>query len=187
MGAPKHVKSLDDESKGIIYDGVSLSQLAAIFRKDIRAIARKIHGVAPIGKREGHAIYDLAEAARYLVVPPTDLEGVIKKMAPSDLPKDLSKDFWAAMRSKQEYELQAGDLWPTAKIIEAVGELMQIVKMSSRLLVDAVERRTELTDKQREIITSLVEGMQNEIRQKVEERFSREGKYGDSSEDDETL
>jgi len=113
MAAPKYAKSLDDNSKSIIYEGASLSQLAAMFRRDIRAISRKLHGLQPCGKREGHAIYDVAEAARYLVVPPGSIEDVIKKMSPADLPKELSKDFWAAMKSKQDFEERAGDLWPT--------------------------------------------------------------------------
>lgn len=187
MAAPKYRASLDDESKGLIYEGASLSQLSAIFRKDIRNVTRKLHGVMPIGKREGHAIYDLAEAARYLVVPPGDIEAVVKKMSPADLPKELSKDFWAAMKSKQDFEERAGDLWPTYMVIEAFGEIVQLVRMSSRLVVDGVERRTELTDKQREIVNSLVEGMMNELRQKIEETFGPDGKYGNAEDDDETL
>jgi len=64
---------------------------------------------------------------------------------------------------------------------------MQVIKMSSRLLVDGVERRTELSDKQREIIVALVEGMLTEMRVKIEETFAKSGKYGDEIDDDETL
>jgi hypothetical protein len=127
--------------------------------------------VKPVGKRGGSDIYALHEVAPYLVKPIFDVATYLKQMDPRELPKHLSKEFWAGQRSRQEYEERAGQLWKTEKIVEEVGELMKLVKMSALLMVDAIERQSELNDKQREIVKSLTHGMLNDLMERVESRF----------------
>jgi hypothetical protein len=88
-----------------------------------------------------------------------------------DLPKDLAKEFWAGQRTKQQVEEQAGLLWRTEKVVQEVGELMKLVKMSTLLMQDGVERQTELTDRQREIVKSLSNGMLADLMSRVKEKF----------------
>lgn len=165
--------SLDDESKAAIYNGMNLSQLCALFKMDNRTVLGKIQagGVKPSGTRNQTDIYYVHEVAPYLVKPAYDIEAYIKRMHHSELPKHLTKEFWAGLKSKQDYEERAGMLWRTEKVVQEVGELFKLVKMSALLMVDAVERTTELSERQRDIIKGLTHGMLDEIRGRVEENF----------------
>lgn len=163
----------DDEVMSALYKGLNQSQLMKLFRLDNRTIKAKIFesGVKPIGRVYHADIYSVYELAPYLVKPVGDIEAYIKRMDHSDLPKHLTKEFWAGQRSRQDYEEKAGLLWRTERVVEEVGELMKLVKMSTLLMLDAVERQTELSDRQREIIRSLSHGMLSDLQQRVDSKF----------------
>lgn len=167
-----HTATTDATSDAILYDGANLSQLCVIFRMDHRVLVEKLHKCPPTGTRRGVNTWLIHEAAPYLVKPAYDIETFIKRMHPNELPKMLGKEFWAGQRSRQEYQLKAGDLWPTAKIVEKVGGLMKLVKMSVRLQADAVDRQAELTDRQRKLVKTLGDGMLEELYRTVKEMFS---------------
>lgn len=184
--ASKAASSLDDTSRAMLYEGVNLSQLGLLFRMDHRVLVEKLHGIEPTGKRGSAQTYLVHEVAPYLVKPVLDIEDYIKRMNHTELPKMLSKEFWAGQRSRQEYLLKEGDLWPTAKVIENVGELLKVIKLSARLMIDAVERQTELTDRQRNIIKSLTDGMLQDMHRSMSEVFAeKEVEDGDATSDDE--
>lgn len=182
---------LDDQSKAMLFEGLNLSELGVAFRMDHRVLVEKLHNCKPTGTRNGVSTWKINEAAPHLVKPLYDIEEYIKRMHHNDLPKHLTKEFWAGLKSKQDYELRAGDLWPTAKVIESVGELFKLVRMSTLLTVDAVERQVELTDTQRNIIKGLMDGMLNDLHRAVVEKFQDVGHHADSKieeeADDETL
>lgn len=171
MAEGRRRDSLDDESRAMIYDGLNLSELGRLFHMDHRVLVEKLHGVPPSGKRGKANTWKVHEVAPYLVRPIFDIEEYIKRMNHADLPKMLSKEFWAGQRAKQEYLLKAGDLWPTDEVVQCVGELLRLVKMQAQLAVDAVERQTELTDRQRNIIRNLMDGMLKDLREAVIEHF----------------
>lgn len=166
---------LDEQSKAMLYEGLNLSQLGVAFRMDHRVLTEKLQTVKPSGMRNGAATWTIHEVAPHLIKPIYDIEAYIKRMHHADLPKHLTKEFWAGLRSKQEYELKAGDLWPTAKVVQEVGELMKLVKMSVLLMSDTVERSTELSDKQRQILKQLTDGMLQELHRAVIEKFTHIG------------
>lgn len=166
--------SYDEETLAAIYRGVTQDQLMRIFKMDHRTIKKKLFesGVKPVGKSANNAdIYAIHEIAPYLVKPVFDVETYIKQMNHNDLPKHLTKEFWAGLRSKQDYEERAGHLWRTEKVVEKVGELMKLVKMSTLLMNDAVERQTELSDRQRAIIKELSHGMLADLMNRINEHF----------------
>lgn len=179
----KSLASADAGTRAMLYDGANLSQLGVLFRMDHRVLVEKLHGVAPCGTRNGSNIYQVHEVAPHLVKPIYEIEAYIKKMAHTELPKMLSKEFWAGQRSRQEYLLKEGNLWPTEKVIEYVGDLMKVFKMSTRLFSDAVDRQSELTDKQRKIIKNLSDGMLIELHQTVVDKFKSKKK--ETPDDDE--
>lgn len=164
--------SLDNESRTMLYEGCNLSQLGALFRMDHRVLVEKLHGVEPSGRRGNAVTYMVHEVAPYLVKPMYDIETYIKRMHHNELPKLLTKEFWAGQRSKQEYLLREGDLWPTAKVIQEVGELFKLIKMQARLAIDAVERQTELTPRQRAIVKGLMDGLLRDLHLVVSEKFA---------------
>ena len=165
----------DEESRGIIYDGASLSQLANIFDLDNREIARKIHGVAPCGERMGYPIYRIKDVAPFLVPPsPDEVANAIKRMSPRDLPAALTKEYWLAQQARANFEEDQGDLWRTSDVMQVFGEVFKVSRMSLLLMRDQVERQTELTEKQRTIIIGLIDGVLGTMRKSLIEKFEND-------------
>lgn len=167
-------RALDEESRVIIYEGANLTQLAQIFRTDHSTLVAKIHGLQPVGDRYGVAIYAIADVAQRMWRPSeAEVERAMRRMHHSDLPKILTKEYWAGLRSRQEYELKAAQLWPTELVIEKVGELMKLVKMSAQLMTDTIERSDELTDRQRKKMKDLTNAMLDDLHKSIIENFSQ--------------
>lgn len=168
----------DEESRSIIYEGATLTQLGAIFKMDHRTVVRKLqdgnvkpHKVTKNIRNQDVELYSIADAAVHLVKPIIDVEKYITTMDHRDLPKMLTKEYWAGRRSRQMYEENAGLLWRTEKVVEEVGELMKLFKMNTLLLNDAVERQTELSERQREIIRSLTNGTLKDLVKRIDDKF----------------
>lgn len=170
----KATERTDDITKAIIYDGANLSQLGSLFRMDHRVLVEKLTkgGCKPNGTRNGVDIYAVHEVAPYLVRPAYDIEEYLKRMHHNDLPKHLTKEFWAGLRSRQEYEQKEGNLWPTSRVVEVMGGVMKLIKMSARLMSDQVDRQAELSDRQRAIVRSQCDGMLEEAYRTILEAFS---------------
>lgn len=162
---------VDEMSKMCLYEGLSLSQLAVAFGQDKRTISEKLASVPPDGIRRNYKVWRIKTAAPYLIKPAYDIETYIRNMNYAELPKALAKEFWAGMKSKQDYELRAGDLWPTSKVVAEVGELYKLMSMSLKLLADTVNRQAELTPKQRQIINDITDGTQRDLKKKIETTF----------------
>ncbi len=164
--------ALDKQSETILYEGANLSQLGILFKCDHRVLKQRMHGIAPIGKRQNVEIYDIAEvASRMGKLSEEQVDAAMKRMNHDALPKQLTKEYWAGKRSKQEYELRAGDLWPTSQVVAEVGEMVKSIKMELDLLIDGVERQVEFSDKQREIAKQLVNGAKANMLQRLRDKF----------------
>lgn len=181
----RRMQGIDAESAAMIYKGLTLSQLMVILEMDRRDLTKKIEAanLKPCGMNRGHPIYKLKDVMPLVVKPVYDVEAYLRQMNPQDLPKHLSKEFWAGQRSKQEFELKAGNLWPTEKVVSEVGELFKLVKMSALLTVDTVERQVELSEEQRGIIKRLMDGMLIDLHQTIVEKFSSKEVPNDKAED----
>lgn len=163
----------DEETLAMIYEGLNQSQICKLFGLDPRTVREKLFkgGVKPCGRRYNAEIYAFKDIAGHLVKPHFDIEEYIRRMEHHELPQKLTKEFWAGQRIKQQVEEEAGNLWSTEKVIQEVGELYKIFKMSTLLINDAVERNTDLSDRQRQVIQSLTAGMLIECQQLIKEHF----------------
>jgi hypothetical protein len=162
-----------DSAASLIHEGANLSQLMKIFGMDKRDIVEAITGkVEPSGKRHKAALYKIKDVAPYLIVPPYSLDEFIEKMitAPK-LPLMVRKEFWTAMRSRQQYEIAAAELWPTQDVVETLNEVFISVRQSMLISREIVERETELTSKQRKIITQLIDSCLERVYATITERF----------------
>jgi hypothetical protein len=174
--------SLDDQSAAILYEGANMSQLSILFRMDDRVLKEKMHGLQPCGKRGNASIYDVAEvAARCGKLTEEQVDAAMRRLNHKDLPKELTKEYWAGLKSRHEYMKNEGDLWPTNKVIAAVGDIFKLVKMSALLTSDAIERNVELSDRQREIVKSQMDGMLLELHRKIIETFKKENRDVEST------
>jgi len=157
--------------------GCTVRQLELAFGKDRRDILAAVAHIKPCavrGKMKQLKLYQIRDVAPMLVKPavdPGDLEEQIKKMSFHDLPKSLSKEFWAGMKSRQEYMIKSGELWSTSQVVEKVGALVKLVKLSAQLTGDAVERQVDLTERQRAIIRAQMDGMLLNLHRQVVELF----------------
>lgn len=168
--------STDDASIQIIYQGASQDHLMRMFKMDHRTAKRKIvearaAGVKPKGRKGVADLYAIDEIAPYFCKPVMDPTEYIMQMDPRDLPKLVSKEFWAGQRSRQAFELEDGQLWRTERVVEEVGEILKMVKMSALLMNDALERQDEVTDTQRQIIRQLTRGMLLDLQQRFQTKF----------------
>lgn len=179
------INSLDADSKTMIYQGCNLSQLCAIFKMDRRTVTEKIAEVSPSDTRSGYPIYHIREVAPYLVKPAYDVEAYLRRMNHKDLPPQLSKEFWAGLKSKQEYLIKEGELWHTSEVIRTVSELFKTLRMSLLLQMDTIEREMVLTPAQRKRMLELTDGALNGLADAVVEKFGNE--IVDETDQDEEL
>lgn len=153
----------DAETEAMIFQGANITQIAKLFHMDRRDVTPKILDVPQCGTRGGYPIYFIHEVAPHLVKPIYDIETYIKRMHHNDLPKHLTKEFWAGALAKQKYEEEAGDLWRTDEVVEKLGGVFKKLRMTMLLMGDAIERETTFTDKQRDMLSAMVDGALNKM------------------------
>ena len=182
MGAKgewRPVRSLEGDSEAIsaIYEGMNRSQLKEMFGLPLDKINAACAKIPPCGERHGAPIWRVRDIAPYIVkveIPDEKIAEHIRKMSASDLPMMLRSEFWKGEKIRLEVLEKAGDLWPTAKVVENVGELLKLVKMTVQLSTDAIERQVELSDRQRAILKGQMDGMLSDLRKMVIEKFSKD-------------
>lgn len=163
--------SNDIETESMIFQGANLTQLSKLFGMEKRDITPKILDVYPVGKRGGYDIYSIKEVAPYLVKPLYDVENYIRRMSFKDLPKELSKEFWAGQRAKQEFDIKAGNLWATEEVIEKFGDAVKTLRMGMLLIPDTLARQAGLTEAQRTVVQASVDSMLNDLSNALIEKF----------------
>lgn len=164
-----------DEDNNIVYGGATMTQICEMFRMDSRDVNAKLNGQAkPIGIRRGVPTYAVKDVAPYLVSPPYDIDEFIQRMSIADLPPLLRKEYWAGLRSRQLYEKEAAELWPTSDVVDMVSSLFKTLRMSLLLTREGVERETELSERQRQIITRIIDNALEDAYAATVSKFSKE-------------
>jgi hypothetical protein len=150
----------------------TMSQLAQLFETDAKTLPRRLHGLRPSGVRNNASTFKIRDAAARLVKPGYSIEQYLQRMHPNELPVGLMKEFWAGQKSRQEYEIKAGDLWSTAQVVESLAEAFKVARMTILLMPETVERETGVTDAQRKVLRRLTDGLIDELRESLVEKFS---------------
>lgn len=174
-------KRFDAETEAMLFEGASLSQLSRLFCLDNRKTKEKLHGCIPKKMRAGSPVYDIAEAARYLVKPILPLDEWIRRMSQSDLPVELTKEFWAGQRSKQLFEIDAGDLWRTEKVIDHITEILKTISLQARLTSDIVDNEARLTPQQRAIVIRHMDAMLQNAHEALSRLINEKKRVGNGS------
>jgi hypothetical protein len=168
---------MDEETKGLLFEGASISQLGKLFGMDNRTVQSKITGVEPCGRRAGHPIYAVKDAAPFLVETQLDVNDIeqviayVRKLNHTNLPKMLTKEFWAAMTAKQRFEENAGDLWRTDKVSEVFADLVKAVRIPLVLANDTIANEMELSESQQKALTHIIDGLLEELSDAVAKQF----------------
>lgn len=165
-------KARDEVTSDLLQTGeASMAQIAQLFRTDAKTLPRRLRRLKPVATRSGVNVYSIRDAAAYLVKPGYSIEQYIRNMHFSDLPVGLQKEFWAGLRSRQEYETRAGDLWPTAQVVENLSEAFKQARITILLFPETVERETGVTDAQRKVLRRLADGLIDDLRTSLVEKF----------------
>lgn len=146
---------------------VSASFLGNCLDIDRRTVAKRLIDCPPVGYAGGNrALYDFRQALPFIVQRPMsekDLEAAIRRLDSSSLPRGLSKDIWDAKLKAQKWRQNAGELWPTDKVLEILGEAFQRLKTSTQLWIDQIADNHALPEKARQELTVLVDALQADL------------------------
>lgn len=161
----------DDEEAVITTDsteiskGVSTRWLQIAFGMSARVVEKRLSycPVKRICPKRNIKLYDLKEAASYLVKPQFDVGEYIRSMSHIELPNMLKKEFWQAEKLRLEYQEKAGELWPSEKVISVFAEAFGRIKNAMQVWVSDLERDTELSRHQFEFFQKKVDELREEI------------------------
>lgn len=153
----------DFEVDDNVFAGVTRTWLADVFGMDPTTVKKRLANCPTKGKRGQFPVYDLRMAAQYLVPPRVNIGEYLKSMRPNDLPPILQSAYWDAQKKRQDWELNAGELWKTEKVIETLSETFKLIKTSVSLFADTVEQEHGLTESQRATIAELTDSLMDDI------------------------
>lgn len=185
-GTAKAAKPTGEVDNNILYIGASQTQLVQLFDMDPKTIRKRIaaNNIRPNGMRNGAPIYRIKDVAPYFVKPAGDIEYYIKNMNHTDLPPILLKEFWNGQRARQAYEKEEGSLITKGEFRDALAEVFSTLRQTLLLTSDTVEDQAALSDKQREIIQTVIDGALRGLRKNLIERFENAGRDQPDDEDD---
>lgn len=150
-----------------VFGGVSVGWLSKVFGMDPSDVKRRLADCPAIHRKKSGYLYSLPVAARYLVKPVFDVEKYLANMKPSELPPQLQDTYWKSALNRQKFELNAGELWRTADVLEVLGEVFKTIKFTMQLWADNLERATGLSETQRKALVQMVDALQNELHQSL--------------------
>lgn len=158
-----------------VYDwlmkGLPVSTISRLFRMEVDTARRKIGDLKPVGQRNGYPLYNVAEAAEYLVQPKVDLEAYLKKLRPTDMPQAIQKQFWDAQNGRLKFMADAKHLWRTDRVQHVVADAFKVVRQRVLLFADTVDRQTGLTDEQRKIVQAMADGLLEDLHGAIIDHF----------------
>ena len=146
-----------------LQSGFSVSWLADAFGLTTQTVRSRLADCPPKGQRGRGKVYDLKEAAPYLVEPKVDWERHLRGLKKTDLPVNLQKDVWEARIKEQKYLREAKDLWHTDDVLNLFTTLFLTVKSNVQLWPDNIERQSGLTAEQQKILIDLCDALLNDV------------------------
>lgn len=150
-----------------VHSGVTVGWLAQVFGMDPTTIKKRLADCPPLYRRKAGYVYDLKVAAPYLVKPIFDVNKYLRGMKPSELPPQLTKEYWDAALKRQTWEERAGELWRTSAVMEVFSDTFLTMKSTMQLWTEDLERITGLSDEQRAELVKMIDSLQDEIHRKL--------------------
>lgn len=166
-------KAADTEQLSFIHEGVTVTTLAQIFALDHKDVNKRLVGkITPVSNGKDRFVrYRIRDAAPFLIDLKVDPEEYLKNLSPSKLPPALQDSFWKALLSRQKYEENKGDLWRTARVFEVVSAAFKVIRLTVLMFNDTVSQQVELSDRQRQIIQDLTDGLLANLHASLVEEF----------------
>jgi len=160
-------RSLGEMDIRSVLKGVSVAWLSQVFRMDPATVKRKLVDCPTLGRARNTWVYDIVQATQYLVKPKVDVAQWVKTLRPADLPAYLQSEFWEAQNKRQKWEENAGELWRTEKVVETFAEVFKLIKDTTNLWIDGLEREKGVTVEQRAFLTKEIDSLNNQIHESM--------------------
>lgn len=163
----------DEVTSEVIESGAAtMTQLAQMFQTDSKTLPKRMRGIQSVGKnKRGYKVYSIAEAATRIVRPGYEIEEYIRQMSPQELPPLLSKEFWNGQNARIKFEEAMGRLWSTERVVECFSSALAAQRMAVLLIRDGVERETDLSEEQAEVVLRLMDAAINDSREAIIEKM----------------
>lgn len=151
---------------GDVVHGVTADWLAGVLSSSVGTVRVKL-AKCPFRKIGSHKVYNVATAMEYLIKPQMDVERYLKTLKKEDLPEVLRESYWSALLKRQQWEINAKELWHTEDVMTVFGETMQTIKFAVKLWIDDMEREVAITPKQYAFLVKKCDELQDQIYQKL--------------------
>lgn len=165
-----HLEKLSFSARDVhlLKQGVSVQWLARAFRMTRHHVEKKLRAcpVQSMGDW-GNPMYDLVEAAAYLVEPKVDIKEYLKTAKDEDLPEKFRESVWNSKLKKQRWEEKAGHLWRTEYIMDRMGEVLANTRQSVQQIPDRVERIAGLSIEQYRIVRNATDEVLTQIYEEI--------------------
>jgi len=149
--------------------GVNIAWLASAFRVDSRTVRKRLAGLKPLAISKGNReLFDFVQATTLLAPPdPDKFARWMRGLRTSDMPVQLQDTYWSAMRKRQIWEENAGELWKTDAVFAVLSEMFKTIKGSMQLWVDNLDPDGEMPSEARAKFQVMVDGLMDEIYQQM--------------------
>lgn len=159
--------SSPDMASEMVMRGVTLNWLSQVFQIEHGKVKALLKDCPIKARHKNGAIYDVKVAAGYLVKPVVDIEAYLQNMKVEELPTRLQDQYWSAMNKRQKWEENAGQLWRTARVAAAFGEVFLYLKEGANLFVQNLQTSTEVTPRQQELLEGMTRTLLKDFFQKI--------------------
>lgn len=156
-----------------IMGGVTVFWLAKAFGMEVSTVRKRVADCPPLARKTSGYLYSLPVAAQYLVNPKIDVRGYLDSMKPADLPQQLQAAYWEANLKRTKFESMMKQLWVSEDVMEVFAEVFKAIKFNIQLWPDTLERQTNFSDEDRQVLVRLADDLQDEIYKAIE-RLSAE-------------
>lgn len=164
-----------------VVQGVNMSWLGAVFDLGENKLRRRLEGVKPIRVEGEIPYYSLKEVAPLLGGITEDrILNILESVKPADLPTKIQKAFWDALRTRQTYMKEAGDLWHTEDVKDVILETFILIRSSMNLWLTELERKTEVSNEQQKLLQDLVARLLDEISDQIRGNFEKDTRFNSS-------
>ena len=130
-------------------------------------VRQRLRDCKPVGKKTSGAVYSLVDAASYLAPPRVDLDEFIERMSVADIPAKVSQAFWAGQKAKQQWEIQAGQLWDAEQVLEILTTIFRCVRTNVLLWPDRIADQTNLSNDARDQLRTMTDQILKDLREEI--------------------
>jgi hypothetical protein len=163
MKAAASGNTLIDER--VFHMPVSQNFLARVLNMDAMTVNRRLRRVKPVGyaggEKQKRPLYDFKTALEHLLKPKMDIDTYMATLNPADMPNAINKTYWEAKRIKLKFEIEAGQAWATADVLEVLGRMAMTIKSHTQLWVENM--RSMLSDEQAAKLSAATDVFNNEL------------------------